>query len=606
MRGFVHVATLLVTCVLAGCAPAADHAGITRAAEVCTVEEPPLVAACPAQLGAMVSACGPELAETAANVVVPALGGPPGRLVRALVQLILATRDNRGCLDASLRWLTCLIRERAAPAAAICEEPAVLEARPEGPICVRELPPEDCFPECPEGQAWNPTTEMCELVCADPTPYYNPNTQRCEACPPETPTYDPELRVCVGGCPGGTGAGGDAAYTAAFELGQTSGTFIFAFQTFSVKDQVIVKYEGEVVYDSGCVGQSGQVPVSYAGGSTKVVVQVRPNCEGTAGTAWNFGVRCPVAPRAAPIYGSDTNTQPEHMASLPGPTKFYAGKIGSGSEMRADGTHSPCFIVNDVGYDVLNPTVPINPALYCQFNHASATQAGPTRTYGYWLLRGVLDRIALPAGAPTQADRDAAVLYGRQQANAFLTQVRRYRSILQGATLFADIEGAAGWVTCDAGIPNVCPAAIELNHLVYTEFMETIVEAGYVPGLYTNVNSWIVFFDTDFVPVYTRREHAGRPIPVAVWIASCDQWCGSSRPTPAEAAAEWGDAEDAIISGGQTVVWQYYAPGAAQCSGTPIGADLDITYYDVEGLIAPRVPATLPADTTQFCTADVD
>lgn len=159
---------------------------------------------------------------------------------------------------------------------------------------------ESCLPDCPDDRVYNPTTGLCERSCAAPTPFYNPNTDACEACPAETPIYDPDLRVCVGGCPGGTQAGGDAPFTGAFELGRKSRVFSFSYQTFSVRDRVIVRHDGDVLYDSDCVGEQRTVNLSYAGDSTQVVVQVIPNCAGSSGTAWTFTVACPTLGREAP------------------------------------------------------------------------------------------------------------------------------------------------------------------------------------------------------------------------------------------------------------------------------------------------------------------
>jgi hypothetical protein len=61
----------------------------------------------------------------------------------------------------------------------------------------------------------------------------------------------------------------------------------------ALKDRILVKYEGRILFDTGCVGANGTASLAYSGGSSLVVVQVLPNCEGTTGTAWNFSVSCP-------------------------------------------------------------------------------------------------------------------------------------------------------------------------------------------------------------------------------------------------------------------------------------------------------------------------
>jgi hypothetical protein len=90
-------------------------------------------------------------------------------------------------------------------------------------------------------------------------------------------------------------AGGDTPDTRLIDLGNIGGTFRFDFQTFSQEDRMIVSYEGRTLFDTGCVGASGSVLLEYHGSSTKVNVQVIPNCAGGTGTAWNYTVHCPVS-----------------------------------------------------------------------------------------------------------------------------------------------------------------------------------------------------------------------------------------------------------------------------------------------------------------------
>jgi len=58
---------------------------------------------------------------------------------------------------------------------------------------------------------------------------------------------------------------------------------------------MIVSYEGRSLFDTGCVGTSGSVLLSYSGSSSKVAVQVFPSCAGGSGTTWNYTVHCPVS-----------------------------------------------------------------------------------------------------------------------------------------------------------------------------------------------------------------------------------------------------------------------------------------------------------------------
>lgn len=89
--------------------------------------------------------------------------------------------------------------------------------------------------------------------------------------------------------------GTDAPETHVIELGQTSGTFQFEFDTRFIEDQLIVTYENNVLFDSGCVGTNGfqSVDLTYSGNSSTVTVEVIPNCTGTVNTFWEFIVHCP-------------------------------------------------------------------------------------------------------------------------------------------------------------------------------------------------------------------------------------------------------------------------------------------------------------------------
>ncbi len=79
------------------------------------------------------------------------------------------------------------------------------------------------------------------------------------------------------------------------ELGKTSGTFQFEYETYNVKDRVIVAYENRIIFDSGCVGTDGwkSVSLSYSGQSTQITIRVEPNCAGDSSTKWKFKVGCP-------------------------------------------------------------------------------------------------------------------------------------------------------------------------------------------------------------------------------------------------------------------------------------------------------------------------
>ncbi len=77
------------------------------------------------------------------------------------------------------------------------------------------------------------------------------------------------------------------------EIGNSQGAFDLSYQAYTAKDQIVIKYEDNVIYDTGCVGGKETVSVNYSGNSSEVTVEVFPNCDGTSSTKWNFTVGCP-------------------------------------------------------------------------------------------------------------------------------------------------------------------------------------------------------------------------------------------------------------------------------------------------------------------------
>lgn len=88
-------------------------------------------------------------------------------------------------------------------------------------------------------------------------------------------------------------AGGDAPEVHQIDLGQTSGMFRFDYETFDVKDQIIITQGGVTIFNTGCVGEKRSVQVGFSGYTTVIEVRVNPNCAGSSSTAWNFTVHCP-------------------------------------------------------------------------------------------------------------------------------------------------------------------------------------------------------------------------------------------------------------------------------------------------------------------------
>jgi len=88
-------------------------------------------------------------------------------------------------------------------------------------------------------------------------------------------------------------AGGDAPESHNINLAKKSGTFLFKWEMFGIKDRMTVVYQGNIIFDTGCVSGNGTKSITYSGNSQVVTVNVQPNCLGTTGTGWNFQVGCP-------------------------------------------------------------------------------------------------------------------------------------------------------------------------------------------------------------------------------------------------------------------------------------------------------------------------
>jgi len=90
-------------------------------------------------------------------------------------------------------------------------------------------------------------------------------------------------------------AGANTTDIRTIELGKTSGSFRFYYQTYTVKDRIVLAcYDsGTILYDTGCVGKSATVSVPFSCSASKIRATVTPNCAGTKSTAWNYTVYCP-------------------------------------------------------------------------------------------------------------------------------------------------------------------------------------------------------------------------------------------------------------------------------------------------------------------------
>jgi pimeloyl-ACP methyl ester carboxylesterase len=129
-----------------------------------------------------------------------------------------------------------------------------------------------------------------------PSSQPNPNTVTVRAISLADQTKGGNAIVAIASpCSSTQVAGTSQAVTRSINMGRTSGTFTFSYDTYSLQDRLVVSYQGTVLHDTGCVGQSRTMSLSYAGTSTTISVSVTPNCAGTTGTAWEFRVSCPNA-----------------------------------------------------------------------------------------------------------------------------------------------------------------------------------------------------------------------------------------------------------------------------------------------------------------------
>ena len=87
--------------------------------------------------------------------------------------------------------------------------------------------------------------------------------------------------------------GSDQPEVHQIDLGQNTGNFLFEYDTYSVKDQIIISQGGRTIFNSGCVGESNRINLNFNGYTSVINVRVNPNCDGTSGTSWKFTVHCP-------------------------------------------------------------------------------------------------------------------------------------------------------------------------------------------------------------------------------------------------------------------------------------------------------------------------
>jgi hypothetical protein len=134
-------------------------------------------------------------------------------------------------------------------------------------------------------------TDIGEVSAAD----INGLALACNDC--EEPSCQMFLDMCQPMlCDSTIKAGGDAPESHVIDLAKPAGTFDFYYDTATVADRIVVRYEGGVLFDTGCVGAYDTVSIDYAGTSTSIEIDITPNCldPSQSGTVWEFSVSCPL------------------------------------------------------------------------------------------------------------------------------------------------------------------------------------------------------------------------------------------------------------------------------------------------------------------------
>lgn len=126
----------------------------------------------------------------------------------------------------------------------------------------------------------------------------NPGDCRSPATCTDIGTITVDKSVCGDGdsvaCSSVVTAGGDTPESHTIQMGKKSGAFTFSYDMASIKDRMVVKYQGATLYDTGCAAGVNTVPLSFSGASAQITVDIMPNCAGgTSGTYWEFMVDCP-------------------------------------------------------------------------------------------------------------------------------------------------------------------------------------------------------------------------------------------------------------------------------------------------------------------------
>jgi len=99
----------------------------------------------------------------------------------------------------------------------------------------------------------------------------------------------------LGGCDETTVAGYDIPDDRLINVGKGHTTVKIYYETYNVKDQIDVIYEGANIFSTGCVGTSKEQSATLRldKSASGFHVKVSPKCQGGSDTQWTYRVGCP-------------------------------------------------------------------------------------------------------------------------------------------------------------------------------------------------------------------------------------------------------------------------------------------------------------------------
>jgi hypothetical protein len=94
-----------------------------------------------------------------------------------------------------------------------------------------------------------------------------------------------------------TNSGGEGTTVNTYEMGAFSGTFVFDYETYTIPDDITIRYAGNVIFSTGgpvsTNGLGATASVSFGPG---IFTTVEVTVVGPSGTAWDYTVHCPSPP----------------------------------------------------------------------------------------------------------------------------------------------------------------------------------------------------------------------------------------------------------------------------------------------------------------------